>query len=337
MAGWTQLPITDGVITRTIWDELRAAITERQLAIDRGSPPERVGTKELSSLSTFTEYRDAITEMIRRFNYPTGSHPTQFMTAWTASDLMESVFGVGVTDWPNLDITLVLASHFNDMKEVLDVLEWAPANKGFITGKFFDPPTLSAATKNAVQDAYDVNLTEANGVKAAIGTQAHYNEFSEDLFRIVNFTGYRDAQQLIPATINNVDLSEMMLVGTYSNNEQDGAQGAERDIIMTIYADTAVPPGTFAGDRAYGVLAGSLVMPSDGENSPVTRSLDVDVTKFTKNVINYYRMSGVPTLLRELSEINWPTTGTRQVAMRYGVTGDLFGLQIKYDFEYKAA
>jgi len=125
--GWPKTPLvaSGDLITESVYDHIKAAIDERYDAVGASfGKPAAVSAGDLNQWTTITSYRSKIESLLSSFYVKSGSGESTTFTAWTKSNIMTACFGAGVTDWPNKDNKLLLASHFADMQTVLDKLEW---------------------------------------------------------------------------------------------------------------------------------------------------------------------------------------------------------------------
>ncbi len=130
--GWTTLPCSSGDVIQEAWfDEIKAALDER-IDVVGGTKHADVAADDVVKWSATWDsilgYRGRIAETIPKFQNKTGVGENTTFPNWSLATIMTACFGGGVVDWPNKNEKLLLASAFNDMRTVINKLEWTDAN-----------------------------------------------------------------------------------------------------------------------------------------------------------------------------------------------------------------
>ena len=343
MAGWTQLPYTGaGLLTKTVWDELRAAIQERDTAAGTSYAPAEVAGKALASQSILNAYRAAIENLIPKYLKTGGSHPNVTMAYYTKSTMMTDCFGSGVVDWPTRKGSLWSAMTFNDMRTVLNKLEWLQ-NSAIVSDNeaFYLPNAVSEASAVLAGQAFDASTDNPTvviaGIDSDIAQQAGTPQGSFRLqggtYNIPNWVlpgGGRDRQCIVSFALFDAVFAEVILKISWFNAITDAVPD---DWTAYLYSGVAVPPETFAGLRSYGSLAGQGVVPGIAATSGRI-SVDIDTTELTPGVTNYMRVVGKPQLAGMLDDKTW-SIDTRNFYA--SVRTDNMSLFFRPVFTYKAA
>ena len=161
--GWNKLPLTSKVSLEedTEWDELRAAIVERQNEVG-GSPPPTVDADNLVLATTLNAYRQAVEALIPSFYHADGVNDGE---AWTKATCLTAA--LGQADWTDPAIsassrTPRKAVHLNELRLVLNKLTWLRINPDAATRETY---TGTSDYHAAWADAW----AEAKAIAAAAG------------------------------------------------------------------------------------------------------------------------------------------------------------------------
>ena len=335
---WTELPASSGDLIIEEWyDELKAAIDERADVVSTSKPSD-VSGGDLNAWTTITTYRDKIELLIPKFYKKAGSGTSTTFALYDKATIMTDCFGGGVTDWPNKTDKLLMVSHWNDMRTVLNKLEWFKAvvdhsfannNAQYNKGTTYDEEASAAA----VQATWDSDTTEVvqSGGMTGIGSQAIYAKTNGDYG--MYWGKWRDRQGISKFTIPDVDINDAYLYAQLNNYEDTDNNPPEQAADYYFYAGTALPGTTFAEIRSYGTLAnegGAAISISTFEFLSY-KSFRLDETKLTKNAANYIRGKGKGTVNGELNDATWTWPGKTWSQRFLGV--DLY---IQGSFAYAA-
>lgn len=355
MAGWTILPYYGKVSPSTLlnkgtWDELRNAMLERDTAAGTSYTPAAVAAAKVGALSTRTAYRGAIEDLIPKFYSNSGRHPDVTMTAWDKATIMTECFGAGVTDWPTRKGTIWSAMILNDMRTVLNALDWwrlpdadyLSHSEWGILGY-----NIQGATMDAAQDAFDA--VGGAGSFSLVGTLNYPDagvlgvDYSKGGAPATPYklTNWRDSQALLYAILPDVAIaSGVFLVKCFINTNTDPiVKQDDVNTIGAVYVDTTTPPTNAAEFVAYGSgkQAGSFSIAPIDTGEPLY-SMVLDGTKFTRNTTNYLKITGNPTVDREFSDEADATWVARFRQRKYLETNPYYSSwYFQGDFVYKAA
>jgi len=305
---WTTIPCTSGQVIRATWfDEIRAAIQERDTAVGTSYAPADVASKDLIRLRD--EYRTAINNLIPEFYVKAGSHPNVTMTAYSKAAVMTECFGGGVVDWPNLGSTLLRAQDFNDMRTVLNKLTWILV-PSYVLCKtryqfydFFDDLANRGTTAAAAQAKWDAETGDSVVFKNPddsfgdinVGITASYGHYPPGGPAGPYLTGrewsYRDVCGILRVTTSGYGAAEDAVIRFPYRHQESPANAAESNVSISLYSGIDEPTYTESGIRDYGDESpvGSLSA-AGSVTGYFTAALDKDYLQAA--TYNYLRGSG---------------------------------------------
>jgi len=353
--GWSATPLlaSGGLITESVYDQVKAAIDERYDAIGASfGKPAAVSADALNKWATIISYRSKIESLLGSFYQKSGLGESTTFAAWTRDAIMTACFGAGTTDWPNKDNKLLRASHFANMQTVLNTLcIYRPQNKANMYASYYNFPaaTYSDSADNVCDlfDAASSQVYSNNGGLGSVGifAQNHYL-FGYKLRHFINayfghaidwgyqeYKAYVDCRQInaydVPSNgINNCWVPVVFVHHWKSYNNGAGV-APSNDTDFTIHTGTSTPTNSFNGIHDYGSLAGSVTISGVKDGGPSDNTMcELAGSDFTAGVRNYLRAAFRDAINRDLGP-TWDYS-SRFFVFRAGVGRVYFDANFSY-------
>lgn len=335
--GWSALTVSSGGLIKTAAPtEVKAAIDERADVVST-SKPAAISSGDLRKWTDVTGYRGKIELLIPKFYKKSGSGTSTTFNSYSKYQIMTECFGT--SDWPNKDNKLALASHWNDMRDVLNKLLWVKVD-GEALGQN-DTAYLNSsghdATKDDAQDGFDnavtiETVTQTDHMYA--GLDAYWG-YPHVIYGDYWVAGKKDINGIEKATLPNFDINDTYIGVNLTNYEHDGSpeQSADYDF----YTGTALPGTNYAAITNYGSISNNGLANTVSGFIPgtVIKYFPQNYNLLTKNTTNYIRIAGKDALKRELTDQTWDAT-TRFLKQAAVENWDV-RIMLKLNFEYKAA
>jgi len=357
MPGWNLLPCSaDDLINPEWFAELRAAIAERIDATSAAYPPlttpAAVNSNDLLRWDTIMAYRWMIQNLLTKFYYQSGSGEDVTFTVWTTATMMTACFGQGVTNWPNANDKLLRASYWNDMRTVLNKMDWFSVSAAFeythcagLTNSGGPILGLSKAEAQSNFDALDDEFMEYNesnfcGIEP-VGYRWPVERWGVEYYCLAWIDEWvcRDNQAISSFAVPNAVFTDAYL-GFYVQNYKGPTEmwvgeilAPSQPLTLTFYLGLADIPHTFGAIRSYGETIGSWTT-SRLYGAPTLRYCQFSAEEFAGGDQNNIRLTGRATLSGELTnDIWWYSVG---YCPHFCAGGNLYSLMLKAQFDYRA-